>query len=55
MTVTDFKKRVTQVDDEDAEAVDALCLHWIEDLCSDYGTDGEIARELIRLVRRLVQ
>jgi hypothetical protein len=42
------------IESSDECEIDMLCMEWLGNLCSEYGTDGEIARKLIGVVKDLL-
>lgn len=51
MNIDKFKKQVA--DASECEEVDELCFKWLAHMSSDFGRDGEIAKELLNIVKKL--
>lgn len=47
-----FVKRATETEDECE--VDEICFQWLENALIDNGTDGEIGRKLLKIVKELM-
>ena len=55
MNIEDFARKAQAASDEgDAMQIDSLCWRWLNDLADDSGTDGDIAKELMALARRVL-
>jgi hypothetical protein len=44
-----FVKRATETEDE--SEVDELCFQWLENALNAKGTDGELGRKLLKIVK----
>jgi hypothetical protein len=51
MTLEDFKQKVAVATDE--SDIDGLCFAWFKSLCEDYGEDGKIAFDLLKIIERI--
>lgn len=51
-TLEDFQENVNKC--QSAEEIDALCISWLNLLCTDNGKDGDRAKALLRVVGDLI-
>lgn len=52
MDLNDFKSRVQAATDE--SEIDEFCISWLNLLAMDNGKEGEIAQQLIGIIKKLL-
>jgi hypothetical protein len=52
MTIEEFVYKSNVVKDE--QDIDELCINWMNTLANDHGRDGQIAKELLKQVKILL-
>jgi hypothetical protein len=55
MLVSEFKEELDRISEEDAEALDTLCVRQLRSTCQDYGKDGKVAKALLELAASLLE